>query len=279
MILICEKTPLSGGMKLDSIKIKQLLENRLAGKDRSFSYDREKDTLRIENKKTGKGISVSLPEIINKWHYKKEKALDEIIYYVTEGLEAMEEPVKLTGHENQIFPVIRPASFPAKSENGEPLLFDEHTAETRIYYAFDMGKTYRLIDHSLLDKEGFSAGQIKEIALFNVRSLSTKLKEDHVAGNVFYFLNTNDGYDASRILNKGFLNEMGKRVTGTMVLAVPHQDVFIIADIRNDAGYDIMAQMTMNFFTNGHVPITALSFLYENDELEPIFIMGKNHRN
>jgi uncharacterized protein YtpQ (UPF0354 family) len=34
--------------------------------------------------------------------------------------------------------------------------------------------------------------------------------------------------------------------------------------------------MAMSFFANGHVPITALSFLYEDGELEPIFIMGKN---
>jgi uncharacterized protein YtpQ (UPF0354 family) len=60
------------------------------------------------------------------------------------------------------------------------------------------------------------------------------------------------------------------------VLAVPHSDVLIIADIRNNTGYDVLAQMAMSFFTSGRVPITALSFLYENGELEPIFILGKN---
>ena len=58
-----------------------------------------------------------------------------------------------------------------------------------------------------------------------------EIKRDLVAGNVFYFLNTNDGYDASRILNKGFLNDIEKRIKGTMVLAVPHQDVLIVADV------------------------------------------------
>jgi uncharacterized protein YtpQ (UPF0354 family) len=52
--------------------------------------------------------------------------------------------------------------------------------------------------------------------------------------------------------------------------------VLIIADIRNNTGYDVLAQMAMSFFANGRVPITALSFLYENGELEPIFILGKN---
>ena len=104
------------------------------------------------------------------------------------------------------------------------------------------------------------------------------MKEDQVAGNTFYFLNKNDGYDASRILNDSFLKEMSHKMHGTMAIAVPHQDVLIIADIENDTGYDILAQMAMSFFANGRVPITALSFLYEDGELEPIFILGKNKK-
>ncbi len=32
-----------------------------------------------------------------------------------------------------------------------------------------------------------------------------------------------------------------------MLLAVPHQDVLIIADIENEIGYDVLAQLTMSF--------------------------------
>ncbi|MED4203037.1 DUF1444 domain-containing protein [Neobacillus mesonae] len=263
-------------MKMDSIKMKRELESRLGRDDRIITYDREKDQLRIESKKVGKGITLSLGGIVAKWHNEKDTAIDEVVYYVEEGLKAMESPIQLSDHEKRIFPVIRSASFPAEAEEGVPFLIDEHTAETKIYYAFDMGKTYRLIDLKIMEKEGWDPNRIREIALFNVRSLSTPVKEDQVAGNFFYFLNTNDGYDASRILNKGFLNEVEKQITGTMVVAVPHQDVLIIADIRNDRGYDVLAQMTMSFFAGGRVPITALSFYYENGELEPIFILGKN---
>ncbi|NRD76151.1 DUF1444 domain-containing protein [Bacillus sp. BRMEA1] len=263
-------------MQMNSNKMRRELETRLAGDDRVFSYDREKEQMRIESKHTGKGITVSLSGVVAKWHIVKEKAIEEIVYYVEEGLRAMGETLQLTDHEKRIFPVIRSTSFPKEAEEGISFLYDNHTAETRIYYAFDMGKTYRLIDSRIIEKEGWDPSRIKEIALFNVRSLSTPLKEDQVTGNIFYFLNTNDGYDASRILNKGFLNEMENRISGTMVLAVPHQDVLIIGDIRNDRGYDVLAQMTMSFFAGGHVPITALSFLYDDGELEPIFILGKN---
>jgi len=261
---------------MDSNKMKRELESRFTANGRKISYDRKKDELRIESETTGKGITISLDGIVAKWYVEKEKAIDEVVYYVEEGLGAMENTVQLTEHEKNIYPVIRSASFPIEAEAGVPFLIDEHTAETKIYYAVDMGKTYRLIDSRVIEKEGWDPSRIKEIALFNARSLPTPLKEDMVAGNVFYFLNTNDGYDASRILNKGFLNEMKRKITGTMVLAVPHQDVLIIADVRNNTGYDVLAQMAMSFFANGHVPITALSFMYEEGELEPIFILGKN---
>lgn len=128
----------------------------------------------------------------------------------------------------------------------------------------------------MLGQLNLTETQVKEMARFQVRSLKTDVKQDEVAGNVFYFLNHNDGYDASRILNEAFLQEMANKVEGDMTVSVPHQDVLIIGDIRNKEGYDVLAQMTMHFFSVGAVPITSLSFIYENQKLEPIFIMAKN---
>ncbi|MBP3038891.1 DUF1444 domain-containing protein [Bacillaceae bacterium Marseille-Q3522] len=264
---------------MNSKKLKALLEARLARSDRSLIYDGKKEQLRIEQKATGKGITISLPGVIAKWNDVKEKAIDEVVYYVNEGLQAMTEEIRIIGNEKLIFPVIRSTSFSQVSNEGFAFLMAEHTAETRIYYALDLGKTYRLIDEQFMEREQLNPETVKETALFNVRSLSTNLKKDEVAGNIFYFLNENDGYDASRILNEAFLKKMAKQISGEMALAVPHQDVLIIADIRNGTGYDVLAQMTMSFFASGRVPITALSFLYKDGELDPIFILGKNRRH
>jgi uncharacterized protein YtpQ (UPF0354 family) len=263
---------------MTSQKMRKLLEERLANEAWSFSYDRKQDTLRIEHKETKKGTTVSLPGLIAKWEEKKEAALDEMIYYIREALNVMHEEQNLQGKQKHIYPVIRSTSFPTETGEGIKLVYDEHTAETRVYYALDLGKTYRLIDQDMLTKENWNPAQIREVATFNLRSLPIPLKEDSVAGNTFYFVNTNDGYDASRILNDAFLKQFSEKVKGTMAVAVPHQDVLILADIQNDTGYDVLAQMTMSFFANGRIPITALSFLYEDGELEPIFILGKNRR-
>lgn len=265
--------------KMDTKQLRRELEKRLKKKGRIFSYDREKDILRVENEDTHQGLNISLPEIAAKWVSQKEEAIEEVVYYAEEALGVMGKNHSLHGREKSIFPVIRSTSFPAEAPGGIPFLTDAHTAETRIYYALDLGNTYRLIDFQMLEREGWSPEHVRETARFNLRSLSTKMKKDTVAGNDFYFLNTNDGYDASRILNEKFLQEMSVKTEGEMVLAVPHQDVFIIGDIRNATGYDIIAQMAMNFFANGHVPITALSFLYQDGELEPVFILGKNRKS
>ena len=58
-----------------------------------------------------------------------------------------------------------------------------------------------------------------------------------------------------------------------MLVGLPHQDVLIIADCKNNVGYDIMAQMMMQYFTEGLTPITSLSFSYDGEKLQPVFIL------
>ncbi|NPC93778.1 DUF1444 domain-containing protein [Bacillus sp. WMMC1349] len=265
-------------MKMTPMKLSDILKRRLQNESWSFHFDKEKDTLRIEDKLAKKGITLELPGIIAKWEQTKDEVIEEVVYYTKEALKAMkDQSQEINGRENLIYPVIRSTSFPHKSSGGTPLIFDEHTAETRIYYALDLGNTYRLLDQHMLDQEGLTKESIKEMSLFNLRSLQTIVKEDIVADNHFYFFRANDGYDASRILNDSILAEYEEKAQGTLTVSIPHQDVLIIADIRNQAGYDILGQMSMSFFANGTVPITALSFLYEKGKLEPIFIMAKNH--
>lgn len=113
------------------------------------------------------------------------------------------------------------------------------------------------------------------MATFNVRSLPQPFKEDEVAGNRFYFLSANDGYDASRILDQSLVQRMEQKAVGQLVAAIPHQDALIFADIENDTGYDVLGQMALQFFGGGRIPVTALPFIVENGQLEPVFIMAQ----
>ena len=262
---------------MNSTKLLEIMKQRLPSEHFTWDFDRKADKVRLEHKLLRKGMDISLPEIVARYEQKKDIAIDEIIYTIDETFKAMEREhlEGFTGLKD-IYPVIRSTSFPKETSNGQQFIMKDHTVETRIYYALDLGTTYRLIDKSMLDSLGQTETELMEAALFRVRSLPTAMKRDEVDGNYYYFINNNDGYDASRILNSSLLKEMAAKIEGHMTVSVPHQDVLIIGDIRNDTGYDVLAQMTMHFFTTGIVPVTSLSFIYENDKLEPIFIMAKN---
>ncbi|WJE14675.1 DUF1444 domain-containing protein [Halobacillus sp. ACCC02827] len=261
-------------MKMTSIKLKKKLEERLNHAEWKTVFNRDKDTFRVEWAETGKGITITLPNVIAKFQQRGEEALDELEDNVQEALRVMNEEHTLSGKEKQIYPVIRAASFPTE-DKGKQLVYAEHTAETRIYYALDLGKSYKLIDEDMLQEEGWSLDRIKEVAGFNVRSLPVEMKKDTVYGNDFYFHSARDGYDASRILNEALLEKLKAECKGELAISIPHQDVIIFADVQNPEGYDILAQMAMKFFAEGTVPVTSLSFLYEDKELEPIFILAQ----
>ncbi|MDQ0351292.1 uncharacterized protein YtpQ (UPF0354 family) [Alkalibacillus filiformis] len=265
-------------MKMTSIKMKKKLEEQFNRDEWKTIFDKDQDTFRVEWKHSGQGVTISLPGVISKWENRKDEAVDELVSHITEALKIMNEEQTLEGKENQIFPVIRSGSFPTESNDDVPLVYTEHTAETRIYYALDLGKSYRLVDEEMMKKENWEYERIREVAMFNVRRLPTDMKQDEVAGNTFYFLSTNDGYDASRILNEALIEEMKAKTEGELAIGVPHQDVMIFADIRNKVGYDVLAQMMMQFFAEGRIPITSLPFLYEGDQLEPIFILAQKKR-
>ena len=251
----------------------KLLGERLDAPGRTITFQKKEEKLRVENTKTSKGVTLSLPGICARYEEEKDKAIEEVVYYVNEAIEVMGHTPKDEDFQKRLFPVMRSTSFPTTTPKGTELVTREHTAETRIYYALDMGQTYQLVDQPFLDSHGLNPSDLDTMAKFNLRSLPNEPKRDEVAGNFFYFINANDGYDASRILNQSLIETMRSKIKGTFACAIPHQDVLIFADIRNNKGYDVLGQMAMHFFTNGNIPITSLSFLYEEGSFRPIFIL------
>lgn len=259
---------------MNVFKLRDLILEQLKEKvDFSYSFDREKEILRVERKDNKKGIEVSLSKAVDKAKG-SDNFVDEIVYYLAESLERMAEE-SLSLDEKMIYPVVRSTSFSDKTKSGVSFIKDIHTNETAVYYAVDFKNSYRLIDENLAETFGMTHEDIRVIAYNNVKNLPIDYKKQTVQGNDFYFVNHNDGYDASRLLNENFLKEMYDKCEGEMMIGLPHQDVLIITDVKNELGYDIMAQMMMQYFAEGLTPITSLSFSYKDQKLQPVFILGK----
>lgn len=239
-------------------------------------YNRETDQYRVIDKQTEQGVTIHLTKVVEKYEKLGDPALLPLVDKVTQSLYDLRETHKLKGNESRIFPVIRAESFTKTHGSNKKLISTKHTAETTIFYALDLNESYQLIDEKMLKDSHVSKEDLHQMAIFNLKQLPIDLNRQTVAGNDFYFVKNQDGYTASRILNEDFLRNRLKEASGELSFCVPHQDAFIIADIHNAGGYDILQQMAMQFFSEGQVPITALSFLYEDEVLTPIFIMAKN---
>lgn len=264
-------------MKKNIEQLFTLLHKRFTEDNFTVIFDEKASSARVEFVDE-EGVTISLPPLLAKWERIGDKAIDEVVYYIKETSKAKKQ--KLTNNSDlwKVIPVIRSTSFPKENNSGQKYISFEHTAETSIYIAIDQGNTYRLITEEDCKQASVTVEHLYERALFALNGLPTTYKTDAVAGNSFYFINTKDGYDSSRMLNKQLMDTFKKDCKGEMVVAIPHADVCIIGDIQNDVGYDVIAQMAMGFFMNGNIPITALSFVYDKGEFEPLFILGKKKR-
>lgn len=265
---------------MNSENLRQLFEKAISQRNWKARWDGERDVLEIHHNDMDKPFAISLPRVLNRIRERKENpqhVVEDLIRQAAIVAETarIRKQVALDGHDRNIFPVIRSASFPTETGDGKKLIHEPHTAETRIYYALDLGKSYTLIDGEMLDRSGWTEEELKEKALFNLRRLGGEAKRDDVAGNRFYFISPKDGYAASRILNQALLETFREKAEGNLCLAIPHQDVLVIADVCNDTGYDIIQQLALSFYRQGDMPITFLPFEYHHGQLEPIFILAR----
>ena len=151
----------------------QLLKTKLLEDTFTYDFNREKNSLRLTHKIVGKGIDISLPPILAKYETKKEQAIEEVVYTIQHTFSAMEK--EIAGEidpSSSVYPIIRSTSFPMQSKEGNKFIIKDHTAETRIYYALDLGTTYRLLDDKMLAGWNIRETEIRERALFQVRNLS-----------------------------------------------------------------------------------------------------------
>ncbi|MED4750267.1 DUF1444 family protein [Brevibacillus choshinensis] len=189
--------------------------------------------------------------------------------------ESSQFPVEksLSGQEQNVYPVLRHVSMVKKYP--DRWVTRSHTADTAVLYALDMGKGYVLIERTMLSQAGWSEDQLHQYAIANLQELPYSVKTQEVAGNRIHFISPSDGYAASRVLLESVLQTFDQQKEGTQLgVAIPHQDVLIIADLVGDAGANLLARLTYDFATKGQVPISILPFFWEEGELTPFLVVS-----
>ncbi|BAU29170.1 uncharacterized protein YtpQ (UPF0354 family) [Aneurinibacillus soli] len=178
----------------------------------------------------------------------------------------------LMGQEEKLYPVLRHPSF-LKEKASQSFVHRKHTAETVVLYALELEAGYTLITEDMLTEAGMSAERLHTYAVENLTRLGGEPRRDQVGDHVFYFYAFSDSYSASRVLNTELMTDMASRINGKMGVAVPHQDVLIIADMADAKGAYMLAQIAVDFSMRGDVPITSLPFMYVEGEIEPYMVM------
>lgn len=179
----------------------------------------------------------------------------------------------LIGQERNVYPVLRHASMVKKFP--DRFVSRPHTADTAVLYALDAGEGYLLIERAMLEQAGWSDEQLDQHAMNNLRELPYTIKTQEVAGNRIHFISPTDGYAASRILLVPLLQKMDQQKVGEQLgVAIPHQDVLIVAELVGDAGAHLLARLTYDFASKGQVPISPLPFFFEDGELTPFLVVS-----
>jgi len=184
--------------------------------------------------------------------------------------------VSLQGQQKHVYPVIRHTSLVQKQP--QRWVFMPHTADTALLYALDQGAGYLLIEPHMLTEAGWTIEELHQLAMDNLKQLPFSVKSQEVGENRIHFISPMDGYAASRILLGDLLRDFDRNKRGDALgVAIPHQDVLIVADMTGESGAHLLARLTYDFASKGDIPISVLPFYWEDGELTPFLVVSHDH--
>lgn len=157
-----------------------------------------------------------------------------------------------------IFPMLKPIGLLAfvRERNLPILVYRPFLADLIITYVVDEPQSVAYINEQHVAQWGVSEREIHELALRNLRRRTdertpyVKVGEDE---QQLFIYNSNDGYDATRLLLTDILADWAKRVHGHLVIGIPNRD-FLIAfgDANPDILRSVAAQIQIDAVQRDH---------------------------
>jgi uncharacterized protein YtpQ (UPF0354 family) len=217
-----------------------------------------------------------LYETVRRNPEQRRNALYAFVERVAAGVRGFQASRELKGKEAHIYPVLRHLSSVSMASGESACVTMPHTAETVIAFALDHGDGYLLVDQQMLHDAGWSLEHLQAHAMENLRRLDVPVRTQQVGPHFIHFISPRDGYAASRVLLDDLLVRYDQQKSGQMLgVAVPHQDVLILADLQDKSGAQLLARLAFDFASKGPVPISPIPFLYEDGQLEPYLVVQK----
>ena len=72
---------------MNSKQIVEKIQQKLGTEKFHYTYDEKQDKLRVEHKDLAKGLDIAIAGVSSKYEMKKEIAIDEVLYTVSQTFE------------------------------------------------------------------------------------------------------------------------------------------------------------------------------------------------
>lgn len=158
----------------------------------------------------------------------------------------------------RIFPMLKPIDLLAfvRERRLPMLVYRPFLADLIITYVVDEPQSVAYINEHHLEQWGVSDRDIHEAALRNLRRRTDERAPYTMVGEdeqQLFIFNSNDGYDATRLLLTDILADWAKRVSGQLVIGIPNRDFLIaLGDANPDILRSVAAQIQIDADQRDH---------------------------
>lgn len=158
----------------------------------------------------------------------------------------------------RIFPMLKPVSLLAfvRERNLPMLVYQPFLADLVITYVIDEPQSVAYINEQHLERWGVSEREIHNVALHNLRRRTNERVPYLMIGEreqQLFIFNSNDGYDATRLLLTDILAEWSRRISGQLVIGIPNRDFLIaLGDANPDILRSVAAQIQIDSVQRDH---------------------------
>lgn len=197
------------------------------------------------------------------------KEIDEVLrVYITSFLETRTKPDTID--RTRIVPIIKDRAWLAeiresvKQRNGEEIsenVYDELNEELLVIYAEDSTHNINYFSSKELDKLEVSRGQLRTLAIANLRKLIPEPEIKH--GALVSMITAGGDYEASLLLFDDLWASLPK-TDGEIVVAIPARDLLVFTGSQNIQGLVKLREFATRFARESAYPLTDTLFVYRS---------------